>query len=89
MGSLSMTSRYATDLDVLRAARVDARVAGWSSRSHALRSGRRKCQSVACWNARPARIRVASVKGAPINCRPIGRPSLDIPPGSDSAHAVR
>ena len=56
---------------------------------HAVRSGRRRCQSVARWYARPMAISVVSAKGAPINCTPTGSPPAENPAGNDSAHAPR
>ena len=53
------------------------------------RSGRRKCQSVARWNARPRRTSVASANGAPMSCAPIGNPCDENPAGSESAQAPR
>src|SRR5262249_52982898 len=59
-------------------------VAGWAAATIEENRGRRKpvqvtgwrrCQSVARWNACPARRAVASSKGRATSCRPIGIPS--------------
>ena len=66
---------------------MPAQAVAYRTRSHADRSGRRRCQSVLVWKARPMRTSVASANGAPMSCIPIGKPSAENPAGSDNPQA--
>ena len=48
---------------------------------HQESGGRRRCQSVTCWNACAARNSVGSLRCVPISCTPMGMPTSAIPHG--------
>ena len=50
-----------------------------------VRSGSRRCHSVACWNAEPSANRRASVPACPTSCMATGSPSASKPAGRLSA----
>src|SRR5918912_2103925 len=78
-------ARHLVGAEVQVIARQDARYglvrgrgahAGWTCRAA---SGVRVCQSVTCWYASPTRSTIASSKGLPTICMPIGRPAFEKP----------